>query len=315
MRVSLGTFCFWGGIRWKRKQVRFEFWKVLRVTVKTCLAMVVGLLVVPREGVVMSSRKHVDEVREEQRSFFGKRRSRVRVELVERDLRVLEFILDMKFAGCAEVFEKFFSRVHDGEVLAASHAWTRKRLRQLTQGGFLRAGVGVSGGASVYFATFKAYYALASVYPDRVFPKPTGGLDLRTFVHDRELLAVRMEYERLASNAVWVSDRRLKQGFASDLGLSGVYVPDGLMELPNGSVIALELEIAMKSRERYRDKVARYVRLIRDSRAKPRGLRKVVYRCLREPVFEALSKECRVYGDMFEVVLAKPTVTKLRGAR
>ena len=50
------------------------------------------LSVVPREGVVTNSRKHVEAVREEQLSFFGKRRSRVRVELVERDLRVLEFI-------------------------------------------------------------------------------------------------------------------------------------------------------------------------------------------------------------------------------
>lgn len=265
------------------------------------------LSAVPREGVV--------SIREEQLSFFGKSRSRVRVELVDRDLRVLEFILDMKFAGCAEVFDRFFSRVHDGEVVAASHEWTRKRLRQLTQGGFLRAGVGVHGGAAVYFATFKAFYALSSVYPERVFPKPTGGLDLRTFVHDRELLAVRMEYERTAPSVSWVSDRRLKQGFASDIGLSGVHVPDALIELPGVGLVALELEIAMKSRERYRDKVARYVRLIRESRAKPKGLRKVIYRCLREPVFVALSKECRVYGDMFEVTFTKPTITVLRGGR
>lgn len=267
------------------------------------------------DAVSVVSREVVESVREEQLSFFGKRRSRIRVELVERDLRVLEFILDMKFAGCAEVFEKFFSRVHDGEVLAASQEWTRKRLRQLTQGGFLRAGVGIHGGASVYFATFKAYYALSSVYPDRVFPKPTGGLDLRTFVHDRELLAVRMEYERATSGVSWVSDRRLKQGFASDIGLAGVHVPDALIELPGVGTTALELEIARKSRDRYRDKVARYVRLIRDSRTKPNGLRRVIYRCLREPVFEALSKECRVYGDMFEVVLSKSTITKLRGGK
>jgi hypothetical protein len=264
-------------------------------------------LVVQREGVV--------SVREEQLSFFGKRRSRVRIELVERDLRVLEFILDMKFAGCAEVFEKFFSRVHDGEVEATSHEWTRKRLRQLTQGGFLRAGVSHHGGASVYFATFKAFYALSSVYPERVFPKPTGGLDLRAFVHDRELLAVRMEYERTAPGVAWISDRRLKQGFASGFGLSGVHVPDAILELPSVGLVALELEIAMKSRERYRDKVSRYVRLIRESRTKPKGVRKVIYRCLREPVFQALRKECRVYGDMFEVVLTKPAVTVLRGGR
>lgn len=267
------------------------------------------------DAVSVVSREVVESVREEQLSFFGKRRSRIRVELVERDLRVLEFILDMKFAGCAEVFEKFFSRVHDGEVLAASQEWTRKRLRQLTQGGFLRAGVGIHGGASVYFATFKAYYALSSVYPERVFPKPTGGLDLRTFVHDRELLAVRMEYERTMPGVSWVSDRRLKQGFASGIRLAGVHVPDALIDLPGVGTAALELEIAMKSRDRYRDKVARYVRLIRDSRAKPNGLRKVIYRCLRKPVFEALSKECRVYGDMFEVVLSKSTITKLRGAK
>ncbi len=267
------------------------------------------------DAVSVVAREVVESVREEQLSFFGKRRSRMRVELVERDLRVLEFMLDMKFAGCAEVFEKFFSRVHDGEVLAASHEWTRKRLRQLTQGGFLRAGVGIQGGASVYFVTFKAFYALSSVYPERVFPKPTGGLDLRTFVHDRELLTVRMEYERTTPELSWVSDRRLKQGFATHIGLTGVHVPDALIQLPGVGTTALELEIAMKSRDRYRDKVSRYVRLIRESRTKPSGLRKVVYRCLREPVFEALSTECRVYGDIFEVVLSKPMGTTLRGGK
>ncbi len=300
MRVGLGTFLFLGR---------------LKMEMETGAVRILEGSICRKEEVSAVSREGVASVREEQLSFFGKRRPRIRVELVERDLRVLEFILEMKFAGSAEVFERFFSRVHDGEVRAASGEWTRKRLRQLTQGGFLRAGVGIHGGASVYFATFKAYYALISVYPERVFPKPTGGLDLRTFVHDRELLFVRMEYERTMPGLSWVSDRRLKQGFASDIGLAGVHVPDALIELPGVGTTALELEIAMKSRDRYRDKVARYVRLIRESRTKPNGLRKVIYRCLREPVFEALSKECRVYGDMFEVVLSKLTITKLRGGK
>lgn len=241
--------------------------------------------------------------REEQLSFFKRSFKRDRVELVARDLEILEFILDMKFAGGSEVFTKFFSRVGSHQE-STSTKWAKKRLMQLERGGFLRSAIGIGVREKVYFATFKAFYAISTVNPERRFPKPTGGLDLRTFVHDRELLLLRMAYESRLGEIDWVSDRRLKQGFATDLGLSGVYVPDALVAIPAVGRVAIELEIAMKAQSRYRDKVSRYVRLIREGRDKPLGLRKVIFHVLRKPVFEVLKRECDIYQGMFEVILS-----------
>ena len=253
-------------------------------------------------------------LREEQLSFFKRSFKRNRVELVARDLEILEFILDMKFAGGSEVFTKFFSRVANDQD-STSTKWAKKRLMQLERGGFLRSAIGIGVREKVYFATFKAFYAVSTVSPERQFPKPTGGLDLRTFAHDRELLLLRMAYESQLGEVDWVSDRRLKQGFATDLGLSGVYVPDALVAMPAIGRVAIELEIAMKSQSRYRDKVSRYVRLIREGRDKPLGLRKVIFHVLRKPVFEVLKRECDIYQGMFEVILSPHLTCASGGVR
>lgn len=243
------------------------------------------------------------EVREEQLSFFRGKPRRLKVMLSQRDIEVLEFIIDMKFAGCAEVFEKFFSRVGIEKTEASSTEWTRKRLRQLEAAGLLRADVGIGLRERVYFATFKGYHAVSSIHPEKMLAKPTGGLDLRTFVHDRELLLVRLEFERKHEKLLWISDRKLRQGQGPSLGFTSAYVPDALIELPGVGNVALEIEIALKSRARYRDKVQRYVRIIRESRGRPDGLKKVIFRCLKRPCFDAIRKESDIYGEMFEVTL------------
>jgi hypothetical protein len=227
------------------------------------------------------------------------------LELVERDLKVIEFILDMKFSGCAEVFEKFFAKTH-GEVQAKSPEWARKRMRQLVNAGFLRPSVSATGGPWVYSAAFKRYRALCEIYPEREFAKPSGGLDTRTFIHDKELLLSRLELERRGGEVNWVSDRKLRQGFERSVGLSGVHVPDGLYEVASDGLTAFELEIASKSLAVYADKIASYVELIRESDSKPGASRKVHYRCLKKSVFNSLKDETRSYGDMFFVELREP---------
>lgn len=244
--------------------------------------------------------------REQQLSFFKRRPRSPTVEIVERDLKVLDFILDMKFATASEVYAKFFARSPELPRVGHPTKWTKRRLMQLTRSGFLKATVGIGVQELVYFATFKAFYLLNSFSPSELRPKPTGGLDLRTFVHDRELLFLRMDFERMFGDVAWISDRRLKQGFGETLGIYGSDVPDAILRLPDVGLVALELEIALKSRVRYRDKVSRFVSLIRESRTKPDGIRKVIYVCHRKPVFEIIRDETRVYGQLFDVRLVEP---------
>ena len=268
--------------------------------------------VVEQEGSVLKLVKASSEVREEQLSFFKGKPRRMRVMLSPRDLEVLEFIIDMKFAGLNEVFEKFFSRVGSDRTVTSSTEWTRKRLRQIEAAGLLRADVGIGLRERVYFATFKGFYAVNSIHPEKMLAKPTGGLDLRTFVHDRELLLVRLEFERKFEKLLWISDRKLRQGQGPNLGFTSEYVPDALIELPGVGNVALEIEIALKSRARYRDKVQRYVRIMRESRGRPDGLKRVIFRCLKRPCFDAITKECDLYGEMFDVSFV-PSLSGIEG--
>ena len=254
------------------------------------------------ELVVRGSGGIRNSIRNRQLSLFKKQPKRSTVELVQRDLKVIEFILDMKFAGYSEVFEKFFSTTHAGNK-TESKEWARKRLRQLENAGFLISAVSITGGPQVYCAAFKGYYTLKNLNPERTFPRPTATLDTRTFIHDKEVLLARLKIERAWGDIQWMSDRKLRQGFGEPFGLSGIHVPDAVFMQPELGWVAFELEIAIKTKDRYADKVARYVRLIRESRMKTLGIRNVTYRCLRSAVFEALAKECRPYGDMFSVEL------------
>ncbi|MBN8540789.1 MAG: hypothetical protein J0L82_10420 [Deltaproteobacteria bacterium] len=258
------------------------------------------------EVVVSEQGGFAPKKREQQLSFFKRRPRSPTVEIVERDVKVLDFILDMKFATATEVYEKFFARSPDLPQVGHPTKWTKRRLMQLTRSGFLKSTVGIGVQELVYVSTFKAYYLLNSFSPSVLRPKPTGGLDLRTFVHDRKLLLLRMDFERKHGDVAWISDRRLKQGISETLGIFGSDVPDAVVKLPQVGVVALELEIATKSRVRYREKISRYVRLIRESRSKPDGIRKVIYVCHRKPVFEILRDETRIYGGLFEVRLVEP---------
>lgn len=265
-----------------------------------------------RKAQVLKKENPNREISKRQISSLKKKQNDYRVVLSHRDLEVLEFIIDMKFASLAEVFEKFFSHVGSDQTVTSSTEWARKRLRQLEAAGLLGADYGIGLRERVYFATQKGYYAVNSISPEKMLVKPTGSLDLRTFVHDRELLLVRLEYERKYENLVWISDRKLRQGQGPKLGFSARYVPDALVEIPGLGNVALEIEIAIKSKARYRGKIQSYVRTIRESRNRTDGLQKVIFRCLKKACFEAIKSECAIYQEMFEVELV-PTLSNKNG--
>ena len=95
--------------------------------------------------------------------------------LTERDCEVIEFIIEMKFASVVEVFDRFF-KVTLSDEESKSNLWARKRLMQLKQGGFLRANRTPNERETYYSATYKAFYALSNIYPEKAICKPVGGL-------------------------------------------------------------------------------------------------------------------------------------------
>lgn len=223
-----------------------------------------------------------------------------RVELTERDLKILSFILDMKFARVTDVFQKFFKTTLNAEE-AKSEAWAKKRLQQLVQARFLRVTYSHLDSERYFTTTLKAYNALATVDPEKVLTKPVRGFDHRTLFHDRVVIEFRLEIERTHGEVHWISDRRLKSQLAAVYGLTTLNIPDGIYQLPTGEVVAFELEIAQKARRRYRDKIEQYVDLIRSRKNQPGMFRRVYFVCFKESVEKVLKDESRMFGDLIHV--------------
>ncbi|RYZ86695.1 MAG: hypothetical protein EOP06_14020 [Proteobacteria bacterium] len=226
--------------------------------------------------------------------------------LTGRDFEVLKFISEMKFASSTEIFEKFFKITRDQKE-AASESWTKKRLLQLERAGFLKSTYTFSESTRYFVVTFRSYYALKNYYPHEEIPKPLLTIDIRTFVHDRALLTLRLRLEREEAACGWISDRVLRSGLDRSFGFSSKYVPDGLYEKVCGDKVAVELEIAQKTKQRYRGKVAFYVSLLRSEASKLSGLKQVRFICLKKPCFEAIKKETRMFGSLFQVELEVST--------
>lgn len=230
-----------------------------------------------------------------------KSKSAKSVVLTDRDFEVLEFIMDMKFAGVDEVFEKFFKVTLSNEP-AKSSLWAKKRLMQLEQGKFLKSVRPFSEPVRCFTTTFKAYYALTQYNPEKFVSKPTGGFDQRTFLHDRGVLRARLFLESLGKVNSWISDRKLKSSTELSGGLAVHYIPDAIYVDAVGVRVAFELEIAVKAKSRYQDKIKKYVQLMRSTNPQQKVFDRVQFVCAKDTVAKFLIKETRIYGDLFQIL-------------
>lgn len=243
---------------------------------------------VANESLVISQRRPQSEDRER------------RVVLSDRDYEVLEFILEMKFASLDEVCAKFFqgSPVNQNVV---GYWYAKKRLAQLEQAGFLESTKKFSETKRFYFAKQKAYSAVTNLFPEKTIPRATGSIDGRTVAHDYLLLRLRLELEKRHQAHFWISDRSLKIQTGILAQLSEAYSPDGIYKSLQGSAVAFELEISLKAKSRYQDKVKRYVQWIREHRNDQTAFKTVHYVATNEAVKKHLDNYTAIYPDLFKV--------------
>lgn len=220
--------------------------------------------------------------------------------LSKRDFDILEFILDMKFVSLDEVFFRFF-KIKGGSDVAKNDLWTRKRLLQLEQAKFLSSIRSFSEATRFFVATLKAYYVLSNHKPGEQLSKPSRGIDQRTFLHDKLVLQARLHIEQNLKVTSWISDRKLRSSKELAGGLTALYVPDGIYMLPDNEKVAFELEIAVKAKGRYQDKVKKYVQLMRATSAQHKIFDRAHFVCAKDIVANHLIKETRIYGDLFKI--------------
>lgn len=219
--------------------------------------------------------------------------------LSDRDLTILEFLLDMKFASLKDIFERFFSVTLQGEP-ARSNEWAIRRLQQLEKAQLVKSVHSFSERRRYFIATLKAYRAVTDRKPMGFVSKPLQTIDLKTFLHDKMVLESRIILENQRAATCWVSDRKLRSSAELAGGLSKKYIPDGIYTEDNIKT-AIEIEIAVKSKVRYQDKIKKYVQLMRSQDVKHKTFDRVLFVCAKDNIFEFLSKETKIYGDLFEV--------------
>ena len=189
--------------------------------------------------------------------------------LTGRDLSILEFVNDMKFANLETIHLRFFGQTRDGGK-SKSTWWARERIAALRSLGLLRAVRIYTEGQSYVVATPLTYQILATMKPERLHAKPLEAIDIRSFEHDKRILYSRVALELGGRAREWFSERRLKseQMFEGEgREIAREYQPDAIYTNAKGERVAFELELSFKSRERYSRKFERFHALRRDDEA------------------------------------------------
>lgn len=221
------------------------------------------------------------------------------IRLTLRDGELLLFLLEMKFATKELIHARFFKKLLSGSE-SQSLEYARERIALLKKNGLIISAKHPFDWRAVLLPTLKAHRWISSRFPDRDVPSPMGRLEIATFEHDSALLSIRVALEGSRKVKTWISDRQLRSLPGIVNRFSSHNVPDALIESSEGSWIALELEIAQKSKEKYHEKIRKYVSVLRDKQLNIE-FQKVVFICPKESVAKVLRRETRLYEEYFEV--------------
>lgn len=171
----------------------------------------------------------------------------------KRDLEILRFCLEMKFAD-VESLNKMFFDANSQDMFAA-----RKRIQKLELVGFLRSVSLLSGTPKkFYLTTPKGYRELFKVSNSDIIPNPVSKLSVVTFEHDLGVLKSRLELEKQGRAFKWRSEKLLKsQAEAINGRLQRDFMPDAIFTSKHGKVCAFEYENRPKSESQLREKIFR----------------------------------------------------------
>ncbi len=210
------------------------------------------------------------------------------------------FLIEMKFASLDEVSFKFFKNYSsDGKSVA--NTYVIKRLAQLIKAGFLNSTRAFDATKRLFYPNLKAYLLLTKLFPERKLVRPSGNVDGRTVVHDYYLLVLRLKLESAGKASCWISDRIIKTTLEVYNELGSGNTPDGIYSNLEGQAVALELEVSVKSKARYMDKVKKYVNFIRAHEASPHLIKHVHYVVFGEPSFRHLTEYTSLYKNFFTI--------------
>lgn len=235
--------------------------------------------------------------------------------ITPRDLEVLCFVCEMKFASLEDLYSKFFKVLRSGQE-SKSNWYARERIMQLVKHNFLSRVFSFSERTSYFVGTSKAYLSILKQCPERIPTRPLSRIDQNTFHHDKTLIKVRLQLESLGVVKSWISDRQLFQYPELCLNFGEGNQPDAIYVNQEGERVALELEMTRKSKRRYTDKVRNYAYLLREQKNNPVGFKKVHYIVGSEALRDLIFDEVKIYPNQFSIQMLNdllPASLNLKG--
>lgn len=165
-----------------------------------------------------------------------------RLILQNRDIGVMQYCLEQKFVTVEQVAKRFFRAKREAKYPLHT---AYRRMLILQKFGMVKLVCWNSSGGRAMQTTKLGEQELKS---EGLEPPSVCEINPATAEHDRRVTDVRIIFEQLNLSSSWRSDRYLKSGRGSSRR-----VPDAVFDLKNGQRVSLEVEIAQKAKERYRD--------------------------------------------------------------
>lgn len=229
--------------------------------------------------------------------------------LTSRDVDISKFLLEMKFASVEEIHKKFFKVTLLGlESRGFRAAW--KRLNILEELGFIKALHHFQFLKRFYIPTSKAYHLVQNKYPDLPLPYPSKNIDIRTFEHDLKVTEFRINIENSKQGFNWISDKLIRCTNEYNLLKQSNLIPDGIYINSQNEKICFEYEKSVKAKARYQLKIKAYVKIMRSIDSNQKLFDKALYVCENLKVFEFLTNETKIYGDLFKINYCPPSTER-----
>jgi hypothetical protein len=224
-----------------------------------------------------------------------------------KDLEILDFILKMKFANVEDIHNRFFKLNKFGEP-SSGFRWAQYRLTLLTHQKFLKR-VSNIGPRYFYIVTMEGYYFLKRANVQANLCKPIDEIDIRTFEHDHQLIQIRNQLENTQEATHWISDRELSEATEFKSSLPFDCRPDAIFKTLNGERVALELEKARKSKDRYQQKIRSYIKLMTEEETHARPFDRAYFICESKSVLELIRYQTELYQYLFKFELLKNIIS------
>lgn len=240
------------------------------------------------------------ETRTENTNANSKNKTFEKIKITSRDLEIIRFCLEMRFATFEQIYNRFFKNTYSGEVSQCDR-WAKGRIYQLRQSGYLSQQKNHQTGQNLILPTLKGYILVKNLLYFEDLPRPLNHIDYRQFEHDKLLSDIRMYLEGASLIKRWVSERSLQAKPELIAAFGSESIADSLCIDNDGTAYFFELELSLKTKDRIKKKIRRYVHLLRSEKEIYPGLKSIHFVCAKASIFNAITNETKMYGTLFKV--------------